>query len=232
MKTLLSLLIIAFCAEVFGQSAPQITPSNNIQRHPRGFVTTLPGPPPEVIGTSYLYDNWNVGTILLTDNKIIEDVAVKLDLQNMLIEIDHNGQSKVLEFGRVKAVDLKLLSGQVEHFISGKTLTFSETRMDGLFSLVKEGTFNLLLLTRVVKKAPAYNAALDLGSKDYEMVKEKYYFIMKNNVAVQVDKSKKKFGQDLQKAFGENFEAELDKVKVGKEPSLAAFVATLNAATM
>jgi hypothetical protein len=232
MKTILSILAIAFCTAAFAQSAPQLTLNNNIQRFPRGFVTTLPGRPPEIRGTSYLYDDWRLAVIVLTDDKIIEDIPVKVDLYNMFIEIDHNGQSKVLEFDRVKAVDLKTGDGPLEHLVSGKSITFSGTRMSGLFSFVKTGKYNLLLLTQAVKKAPSYNAALDIGSRDYELVKEKYYFVMKDNVAVRVDKSRKKFSEELRKAFGESFEKKLDNVKVGKEPSLVAFVSTLNATTL
>jgi hypothetical protein len=233
MKTIVTvLLIIVGCAEAFAQVAPQTMAGTNIQRHPRGFISTFPGPPPGISGTSYLHEHWSSGTILLTDDKIIEDIAVKLDLQNKLIEIDHNGQIKVLEFGRVKAIDLKSINGNVEHLVNGKTLAFSDTPMDGFFSFVKAGKYNLLLLTRVVKMSPNYNAALDMGSKDYQIVKEKQYFIMKDNVAVQVDKSKRKFSGALKKAFGEDFDKKLEKVKVGKEPSLVGFVSSLNSSMM
>jgi hypothetical protein len=233
MKTIVTaLLTIAVCVRTYGQLAPQIMAGDNIQRHPRGFISTFPGPPPGITGTSYLYEHWSSGTILLTDDKVIEDVAVKIDLQNKLIEIDHNGQIKVLEFGRVKAIDLRAVNGKVEHLVNGKTLAFADIPMDGFFSFVKDGKYNLLLLTRVVKMAPNYNAALDMGSKDYQMIKEKQYFIMKDNVAVPVDKSKKKFSGALKKAFGEDFDKKLEKVKVGKEPSLVSFVSTLNSSSM
>jgi hypothetical protein len=221
------------CIEAAAQFvAPQTMSGANIQRHPYGYVTTFPGPPPGIEGTSYLYDNYNYGTVMLTDDKIIEDIQMKIDLQNKLIEISHNGQVKVLDFARVKAVDLKLLNGRVEHFVNAKTLKFSAAPLDGLYSFVKDGKYNLLLHTRVEKIPPQYNAALDIGSKDFRIVQKKYYFIMKDGLAVPVDKSKKKFHEDLEEAFGGDFDNALDGVKVAKESSLVDLVFTLNSSAL
>lgn len=215
----------------FTQPVQQTLPATTIQIHPRGFISTFPGPPPGVRGTTYLYDSWKVGSILLTDDKTIQHIPVKLDVQNRLVEIDYNGQTKLLDYGRVKALDMMHPDGTIEHFVNGKSLSFAAAPIDGLFSFVKEGRYNLLQLTRAVKTKPFYNTALDVGSKDYEIVKEKSYFIMKDNTVVPVDKSKKKFSGALKEAFGEDFDKKLDKVKVGKGPSLIAFVASLNSAS-
>jgi hypothetical protein len=233
MKIIVATLIaFVIYSDGVSQQAPQITPNNNVQRYPGGFITALPGPPPGVMGTFYLYDSWNVGSVLVMDDKIIENIPIKLDLRNSLIEIDHDGQTKVLSFDRVKELDLKHLNGTIEHFVNGKTLRFVDTPIEGLFSFIQRGKYNLLSLTRVVEVKPSYNVALDSGSKDYEIVHEELLFIMKDNIVVQVDKSKKKFSGALKKAFGEDFDKKLEKVKVGKEPSLVGFVSSLNSSTM
>jgi hypothetical protein len=230
MKTFLTIITFAFCVESLAQSAPQITPNNNIQRYPRGFVTTLPGPPPGVEGTSYLYEQWVIATILLSDDKLIEEIMVKLDIKNDLVEIDHNGQTKVLTFDRVKTLDLLHTNGTKEHFVNGKTLVFSGSPIDGLFSFVVDGKYNLLKLTRAKQVAPNYNVALDAGSKDFRIIQEKHYFIMKDNSIVAIDGGKKKLTDDMKKTFGKSFEEKLGKVKLNKEGSLVSFVSSINAA--
>jgi hypothetical protein len=234
MKPFYAVLPVFFiCINAAAQTvAPQTMAMGNVDVQPLGYVTTFAGPPPRTEGTSYLYDYFTTSSVLLHDNKMIKDVATKIDLQNNLVEMQYNGLIKVLEFDRLKAIDILLPNGQVEHAVTAKSLKFSGTPKGGLFRFVKSGTYNLLVVTQIEKIAPTYNVALNVGSKDYELVKRNYYFIMKDGFAVPVEKAKKKFSSDLKAAFGEDFEKKLEKVKTNKENSLVEFVDSLNASAM
>lgn len=229
MKKLITLL--AFALPVLlasAQTAPYISATANLQRQPYGYVTSLPGPPPGVEGSFYLYDAWSPAEIIMLDDKLISDVSVKLDLLNQFVEIDHEGKLKVLPFNRIKYLTLKRVAAPTEYFVSGKALKFVGTPYDGLFKISGNGNFKLLILTRTKQLKPNYNAALDTGSKDYTIVHEETFFIFKDNVAVLVSKNKRKLIEDMNAGFSGEFSGPVNKSKLNKEANLLELIALLN----
>jgi hypothetical protein len=62
---------------------------------PSEIMAGIPPPPGEVIGDSYLAENWFKGSILLyREGDLIEGYLLKYDIQNDLLEIKTGGRHK------------------------------------------------------------------------------------------------------------------------------------------
>jgi hypothetical protein len=123
---------------------------------------------------------------------------------------------------------VRYLDGKEETFASGRNIKMDGTHIDGLHQVLVVGEYYLLSMTRLEELTPNYNAALDTGTRDLRLVQKKTYFVMKDNVAVEVVNNKKKLIRELRSSFKKDFTEEMSNVKLTKESGMIDLVNAMN----
>jgi len=151
----------------------------------------------KVIGSSYIYDDWQLADIKMTsDSGIIQNVLVKIDVLYNVIEIKDAAEIKILPANLTRFVKLK---EKKEDFITKNAL--GDYILNGFSKILYNGKTSLLCNYSVRIKEAKYNEALAVGNRDDEIIIVKKYYFFMNNELKPVEKNKKKFF----KSFADNF---------------------------
>ncbi|MEQ8713254.1 MAG: hypothetical protein RIC80_09555 [Cyclobacteriaceae bacterium] len=152
----------------------------------------LKPPPPEVIGDYYLHTDWKEGNVLLfQDNMTIEGYPLKYDIYNDLLEIETEEGVKVIEGYRVKSFVWRKNNGKPTYFLSARNYRSETEEISGFFEVLVDGEMPLFLKTNIRVKEPHYYEGIDVGSRDYEIVKDKEYYYASGRVVEALSRNKK-----------------------------------------
>jgi hypothetical protein len=91
-----------------------------------------------------------------------------------------------------------------------------------------EGEVMLLCEIRPEVISADYNAALDVGRKDNEVVLKKKYFIVKDKSWIEVDRNNSRFRDEMIRIFGTEIETYIRNTNTKKEENLLELVKELN----
>lgn len=144
-------------------------------------IPTTFSTPPEVKGDVYLNKSYDYIVFQLYEgDRVVEGYMAKLDL-------------KLNEFDVITPQGVKALKGNlVKSFIFADSLTRIQTNyvnarewrsesnpaFDGFFEILVEGNLTLVKRTGITMLKPDFNPALNVGSKDYRILKkEELYYI-------------------------------------------------------
>jgi len=159
--------------------------TTDISVTPSSFLMGIEGAKGEVIGDYYLDSKWKKGTVIFYPTVFKEKVdtaqgfLIRLDLKNNVLEFN-------TEYG-IKGVpgkDIQQFAWQETEaatpirFVNAKE--FGSTGKAFFLQVLAEGKLTLLLQQKLWIKEPTYNAALDVGSKNTEIKKDKVYYVFKN----------------------------------------------------
>jgi hypothetical protein len=174
-------------------------------------------------------DYWNMGTIMLKENKSIAEVLIKYNLYNKSLEVKIENDVKVVPLSLLRSFTwINSKTGIEESFVNTETLSevsylnsILQVLVSGKTTLYKENGYKIL--------QPNYNVQFDVGERDEKLVEEQNYYLAMNDSIYDV-KLKKKF---IKKLFLNNQEAlnliNSNRYKIKSEDDLVSFVADLNA---
>jgi hypothetical protein len=119
--------------------------------------------------------------------------------------------------------------GGKRHYVNANSFKNS-LKINGFLEVLEEGSFSLLMQTKVELVQANYNVALDVGSKDHQVVKTKVYYIANDADALQVIANRKKMNHAFKEAFQFEISKQLDELDTNlkKENDLVSLVRNLN----
>lgn len=196
MKTFLSLLIVAIIySSAYGQLDPGI--ESGIFRLEKGTFDShqlMIGrklPPPEVEGTYYLSENWQEGSFVMKDGRKSARYPLRYDVENALLEIDWNGQIKVVGEEPLTLFMWKNSeTDKTQTFINGQRFTYAGAALSGFLELIYSGSDTLLLKTEAYIKEPTYVEGLDMGKRSAEIHKREIFYVCRDAKLTEIKRRK------------------------------------------
>lgn len=157
-----------------------------------GQVAQIPMKPVETIGTSLLYDDWALGTITITENKVVENYLINYDLEKDELLIKTDEDVRVLRGYRVQSFDISQGDGIKRHFINSSNHLLDGTPLTGFLEVLVNDDVMLFSKTKISIKAPSYNIQIDYGKRADEILKVESFYIAEDENIMLIGKSKKK----------------------------------------
>jgi hypothetical protein len=167
-------------------------------------MRSLPGRPPEIKGSFYINDEWNEGTIYLNKGMKTQELPLRYDIVNNVMEIKHEDKIKVLQGYEIHKFEVqqgaeKIIFSNVQNYKGGEPLR-------GFIKILASGAITVGVHATATISKPNYNVALNIGEKDAKVLKkEKLYLI--TGGAIQEVPGKK---SDFLSVFG-NKAADIEK---------------------
>ncbi len=172
------------------------------QKSGYGFVSELPPAPPGTLGSSYYSEEWQTADVFLKGETKLENIKMKLDLSRQSFEVFHEGSIKLLPGDRVLSFHWMNSKGEQEAFVRADHITAEGLKITGFLKLITDTEpFRLVEYFTTETLSANYNAALDVGSKDNQIVKKSRLFIAKDKLMLEVKGGKKKFITDFKSTF-------------------------------
>jgi hypothetical protein len=227
MKNIFIIPLLFSVVNSFGQYYTSSHSSIHFQNRSYGFITELPMAPPGLKGDFCIYNEWNKAEIYMKDSTVLREVNVRLDVKDQRLEIEHNHEVKLLPFRNVLAVSLHKANGIKEEYINTNAFKGKDGQ-NGLVRLMYEGEVMLLCEIKPEVISADYNAALDVGRKDNEVVLKKKYFIVKDKSWIEVGKNNSRFRSEMIRIFGTEIETYIKNTNTRKEESILELVKELN----
>ena len=185
--------LLGFCTSGFSQ-IEEIEGRLLRPTHPGGIVEISELPPPKVIGSNYIYDAWKLGSVTLSDNKSIENIPLKYDLKQNILEVSTDSGIKVIYSERIDFFEWLTDNGTKEVFANAELFKCDVDLPTGFFEIIFEGKLILAAKKQVEYVSPHYNQALDAGNPDGRLItSETFFYIDERNNALQLPKRKKEF---------------------------------------
>lgn len=147
-------------------------------------------------GSLYQDENWRLSQIIIRRSKntfdTIFDVSSRLDLRNNLIELMIDGQIKVAEGKNVERMILyNTTTGLQESYINADKLKLNDIPLLGFCKVLFEGDKMSLMERYYLEVAKGYyNAQLDVGSREDQIIKKKKTYLLKDGSLIEFDKKK------------------------------------------
>ena len=195
MKRLIFSITILFSYQAFGQIGVEDFDSNI---NPGVEIRTIPQKKKELIGTTFLFENWTVGDIYLSSGTVLKDIPLKYDILGQDLLILKNEVLMGIKLNFVERFNLLTVEGNYLDFIVTKEWTINGKPGTGVYQkLTNDGKYGLVKVTRVKFIKANYYVALDAGQKDDEYIKVvDLYFVDKSTKDLfKVPRSKKKIIQ-------------------------------------
>jgi hypothetical protein len=150
----------------------------------------------KILGSNYISDEWQLSDILTTIDSIpINNVLIKIDVFNNVIEIKDADIIKILPANQTKYFKLK---DKNEYFITTNVL--GDFILNGFSKVIFNGKITLLTNYSAKVKEAKYNEALAVGNRDDELIIVKSYYFFMNNNLLKTETTKKR----LMKQFADN----------------------------
>lgn len=146
-------------------------------------------PKGEVKGDYYWSSTWNQSRVLLADGKLVEGVLMKLDAKRGELHILLEREIKVLptkfvgSFAWIDSLD------RGEHFFVRSAALGLTVPIPGSFvEVLDDGGYKLLKRIRIEEKAPDYNLALHVGSRDTRLFKREEFYLVSGSAVSSVSR--------------------------------------------
>lgn len=186
---------------------------------------------PEVIGDVYWDRHWGKSSLLLNNDSVpLEGYITRYDIQKDEFEFNLSSGVKVIRGSLVKDIIwIDSIKGYQRYLVNAREFTNEGVQVAGFLELLKEGRHSLYkkIVLEVLK--PDFNPALNVGSRDFKIIKKvSYYYHIDDNKLVPI-KSKKSF-QPLEAKKGISIEGSLrvDRIDIKKEADLIKLFSSLN----
>ena len=139
-------------------------------------------------GSGYLYEDWVLADVVMAgDRKIFRDLMVKIDVQQNLLEIQYNDEIKLLNASQTLSFTVK---PDKDTFLTRNAL--DPDYPDGFFKVLCNGETALLIHYLTDIKKANYNVAMDVGSKDDEIIVVNQSYIVFEGDLLPVGNTRKK----------------------------------------
>ncbi len=166
--------------------------------NPGGIMNEMPLKDPEIIGSSYLNNDWKFGGVILRDNKVIQNVSMKYDLFNKTLEFNHSGAVKILKENSFYAFYfMENKSDSAMYYLASffTAKTNAEKKESGVFELIATNGNQSLLKHHEAKVLESnYVMGMDMGRKDHELRVKHSFFFLEDDMYMELPTKKKEFG--------------------------------------
>jgi hypothetical protein len=167
-----------------------------------GFISELPPAPPATVGSVFYSDEWQTADLFLKGDTKLENIQLKLDLSRQSFEVLHEGKVKLLPGDRVLSFHWINSKGEQEAFIRADHITAEGLKVSGFLKLHTDTEpFKLVEYFTTETLSSNYNAALDVGSKNNQIIRKSQLFIVKDKLMLEVKGTRKKFIVDFKNTF-------------------------------
>jgi hypothetical protein len=166
----------------------------DMNTYPYGTISQFGLPEKATTGSTYLYEDWKLGTIVVAGNRKIKNYPIKYDVFNQAVEVNTDKGIRVLE---LKIIDSLVISDALsgsQVFVNAKKFNGVKAQVLGLVEILRTSNPQLLKYHYVYMKEGAYNAALDMGNNEVKYLVRNRYFFFENglNALTEIPKNKKK----------------------------------------
>jgi hypothetical protein len=206
MKKLIALTLLVLPFAGFGQAIPSNVRSqfavDQLSRtsfnRVDNAIVGIPVPAGRVVGDTYIDSKWNMGTVMVASkNTLIEGYPMKYDAKGKVLEIKTSNGVRLLEVKNVgHMMWLDSITQQPRYFVNAARYNENNVPLVGLLEVVVDGNRSLFKRTMLETKQPTYNVALDVGSRDTEILKKHAYYYNNGSDLILI-KTKKKFLEGL-----------------------------------
>jgi len=148
-------------------------------------------PPREVHGSIFYSDQWLEGYILFNNGKKINNVDLKLELMSVMLEVRSN--EKVVAYNGSDVKEFQWFNEYTQAtslFKNCSGYKIDNTELVGFFEILVDGKISLFAYPKIKVKEPDYVEGLDVGNRDYEIMKVEQYFLMSDSKLFDLDKKK------------------------------------------
>jgi hypothetical protein len=196
-KTPFLLVALLFCS--YSSLAQNVVGGVNakgmdMNTYPYGTISQFGLPEKTTTGSSYLYEDWKLGTIVVSGNRKIKDYPVKYDILNQVVEVNTDKGIRILELKNIDSLLIKDIVVGRQLFLNAKKFEGAKAQILGLVELIHNHNLLLLKYHYVYIKEGAYNAALDMGNNEIKYLVRSKYFFFGNGLTTltEIPKTKKK----------------------------------------
>jgi len=167
--------------------------SSDMSFVPGGMITTKPLSSNEIEGSTYIDDNWNVGSIYFNGDYYAVDKPLRYDLQNNLVEIRFEDVIKAISSTEVTKFEwIQSSTGEKQYFVNMRDFKLNGVPLVGMGELLADGEYKLLLYKQVELIQPDYVPALNVGSARPQLEQSKDFYLAKGDELYEMKGGKKK----------------------------------------
>ncbi|MBD2755251.1 hypothetical protein IC230_20285 [Spirosoma sp. BT704] len=162
-----------------------------------GTLYGISGPAGKTIGDPYLDTTWQVGNVkfygkILNTSDSLGGVPVRLDLMNHDVEIQAGANDiRSAKAPSVRYVVVNNKMGTTNQFINVREYRGEADALSGFFEQVSLGKMTLLEYPSIYVKRANFNAAMNTGSKDDELIKKFDWYVAHDGRAAKFSANKK-----------------------------------------
>ncbi|MCX6216074.1 hypothetical protein [Spirosoma sp.] len=186
-------------AEYMNQTTRDRINFANLNINNNATLFSIKGPAGTLLGTPYLDTTWQAGNVkfynkvgmsLTTDS--LAGVPVRLDLLANEVDVRANATSiKAVKVSAVRYVDMNNAYGSVSRFINVQEFQSEGQSLTGFFEQIVAGKLGLLLHPSVHIQKGNYNVAMNVGSKDDQLIKKMDWYVARGRQTVKFSPGKK-----------------------------------------
>lgn len=207
----------------------------------RNTIYGMEGPGGSVQGDIYLDSAWHVAEVFFYPEIIrrydpnasdsIGGYQVRVEVVDYSVEFMMQSAPKAVEESAIQKV--KWQKGDQKVVLVNTRQFSGMSAIKGFFQVIAEGPLTILKYTKINLLKPTYNVALDVGTKDYRILKKEEYYYLKEGKGTQKPEKFKPSKSVLlelmrnRKSGVEKYIEEND-LNVRKEEDLAKVVAFYN----
>jgi hypothetical protein len=150
----------------------------------------------KIIGDVYLDIHWGKSSIeVFNSEKLIEGYFTRFDIKNNEVEFQIDRSVRVLPGNKVKSVVwIDSITQQPRIIENASKYVFNDVPLNGFLEILVDGKTPLLKRYFLEILKPDFSPALNVGSKDYRILKKVEYFYAIGNQLTKI-KGKKSLGQ-------------------------------------
>lgn len=160
---------------------------------PGGTISTFSQPKPATVGSYYLFEGWQLGSLVTYSNDAIENYPFNVDLKHNQIEINTDQGVKVLPIRNVKTLKIYSALNGSQEFLNAKEIGGAKVQISGLVEKLPSDSAQVFKYYFLYLKEANYNAALDMGDEEAKIIlKEQKYFKYQGQL-MEIPKTNNKF---------------------------------------
>jgi hypothetical protein len=147
----------------------------------------------EIIGNYYIDEQWKKADIELKSGILLEDQWIRYDMEYDMLEVKLPETIKVVPL--LKLSNYRITETEdSNYYMNCEVYSFEDgTPLSGICGLIETGSYGAIVKYSFEIKEATYVPALDMGTKDDEILIKKYIFLTKNEVIYKLPGSKKEF---------------------------------------
>lgn len=223
--------------DMMAQSTRDRINFSNLSVPNTGTMWGIKGESGQLIGNPYLDTTWQAGVVkfygkvgVVSAADSLAGVPVRLDLVSHEVEIWAGASDiRAAQAPQVRYVVMNNNAGGTSLFVNAREFRGEADALTGFLEVVAPGSLTLLEYPYIHVKRANYNAALNVGTKDDELVKAKSWYVVQNKKASKFSPGKKAV-LELMADRKEQIEAFLktEKLDLKAKPDLKSVFAYYN----